>query len=406
MMTLRLAWRNLWRNRNRTLITLAAVAFSTFVMIVSYALMEGIMVQILDNVTSLSMGEVQVHAPEYSEKQSFYASVKQPEKVLKAARGTGAHAVARSYGFGLAAADTKSAGARFWGVNPSDEKQAFKLYKHVYKGKYLGDKARGGVVLGKKLAFSLNVKVGDEIVALVQCADGSLGNELFTVTGILKTVGEEIDRAAAIIHIDDFDRLFVAGGRVHEIVINSSGEIPEKEMKQKMSAAFPKEKVQTWAELLPALGDMLRMFDGMMIVFSSIFALAAGLGVMNTLLMATYERMREFGVLKALGATPWRIVGDVAVEALLLALLGSVLGVLLSLPMCHYLAVVGIDMNALGGADISFSGVAYDPIWRATLTARIIIFSVLSMSTLAFLASLYPAVLAARLDPVKTMRSV
>jgi len=139
------------------------------------------------------------------------------------------------------------------------------------------------------------------------------------------------------------------------------------------------------------------------VVFVFVFSLAAGLGVLNALLMATYERMREFGAVKALGASPWRIVGEVAAEALLIALVSCAAGVIVALAACAYLGVHGIDLSFVGG-NISFSGVAFETVWRASLKFKMIVTSVLSMSVISLLAALYPAILAARLDPVQIMR--
>lgn len=405
MLILRYAWRNLWRNWKRTAITLAAVTFSTAILIVSYALFEGMIVQMVSNATNLSVGEVQVHAPEYREERSFYDSLDDPDSVLRTAEAAGAGAVPRSFGFGLSACETKSAGTLFWGVDPGFENRFFDLPKHIARGSFLSNTPKRGIVLGKKLAHALDADIGDEIVTLVQGGDGSLGNELFTVVGIMKAMGEEIDRTAAIIHADDFAELFVSGGRVHQIALNTRGKIPPQALAEQVSEALPGTDVKTWRGILPALSDILYMFDGFMVIFCGVFCLAAGLGVMNTMLMATFERIREFGAMKALGATPFRIVRDVAAEALILSFLATLIGVAIALPSCYLLKIYGIDTTTIGG-DISAAGVAFDPIWRASVTVRHVVLSVLAMWVFALLASLYPATLAARLDPVEAMRRV
>jgi ABC-type antimicrobial peptide transport system permease subunit len=140
-------------------------------------------------------------------------------------------------------------------------------------------------------------------------------------------------------------------------------------------------------------------------IFGSIFLVAAGLGVMNTMLMATYERTREFGVLKALGTSPWRIVRDVAVEALVLAVVGTALGAAVGAAGALVLERHGIDTSALAGG-VSIAGVAFDPVWRAALRAGALPAPVVAMWAVSVVASLYPAVLAARLEPVRAMQHV
>jgi len=404
MLTVRYSWRNLWRNWKRTAITLAALTCNIVILVVIYCLMDGMIVQAVGYVTDMSVGEVQVHDPQYREERSFYESIDNPGRVMNFAEEHDTAAAPRSYGYGLVAQETKSAGALFYGVDPEREKEVFDLYKHIFKGSYLGDEAAGGVVLGKKLAYSLDADVGDEIVALVQAADGSMGSALFTVTGVLKSVGDDIDRTGAFVHSGDFGELFVSGGRIHEIAFNTRGRVPPGETAGMIASEFPDLETMTWRELKPEFSAMIHVFDQAIVLFLLIFCFAAGLGVLNTLLMATYERMREFGIIKAMGASPLRIVLGMAVEALLLAAVSTVAGLALALPSSWLLKVYGINTARFGAADISFSGIAFDPVWRAHISAEAVFVSIVIVWISCLLASLYPAIVAARLDPVRTMR--
>ena len=407
MNVLRIAWRNIWRNTRRTAVTAAAIALNTAILIVTYGLMEGMIIDTVYNVTHLVVGDAQVHAPEYRADRSFYRSIENPEKVLAAARAAGISAVARSYNFGLVSVGHKSAGAMFWGVDPAAEREAFELAGQLSQGEFLSERGRPvrEIVLGRKLAKSLHAGIGSEIIAVVQAGDGSLGNELFTVRGILKTCGEEIDRGAAIIHQADFEELFVSQGRVHEIALNARGAMTPDQVVAAVEGAAEGLEVISWQDLMPPLADMVNMFDAVMVLFGLIFSLAAGLGVLNTMLMATFERIREFGVLKALGATPWRILRDVSSEAFVLALFASVIGVAIGLGGALYFHHVGLDLSFAGG-DITFSGIAFNPIWRSTLNMKITVSPVVIMLVVCVLAALYPAAKAARIDPVRAMTHV
>jgi ABC-type lipoprotein release transport system permease subunit len=400
--TLQYGWRNLWRNIRRTLITLTAVTLSTAILIASYGLMDGLMQHAISNATNLVVGEVQVHAQGYLADHSIYKALKRPDLILRAAKEKNVAAAPRRYGYGLVAVGTKSAGARFWGVEPDLERTTFDLAKHLQEGRFLPPTSQRGVVLGQKLARSLQAKIGSEIVVVVQAADGSLGNDLYTVTGILKPVGDSIDRNAAIIHAADFAELFVSGDRIHEVALNSRKRLSLEKLTELLSVAAPEEEIMTWRQLLPEVSDMVNLFDVSMLIFGLIFLLAAGMGVMNTMLMATYERIREFGVLKALGATPWRIIRDVATEALVLTALGTILGTIFGLASSYYLQGVGLDLSIFAGT-YSVGGVAFDPIWRATISAKMVYLPVALMLVIGLVASLYPAALAARLDPVKAI---
>jgi ABC-type lipoprotein release transport system permease subunit len=348
------------------------------------------------------VGEVQVHAQGYRRDHSIYKALNRPDLILRAAKQNNVAAAPRRYGYGLVAVGTKSAGARFWGVQPALERTTFDLAQRLSEGRFLSETSQRGVVLGQKLARSLQAQIGSEIVVVVQAADGSLGNDLYTVIGILKASGDSIDRNAALIHAADFDELFVSGGRIHEVALNSRERMSIERLTELLSIAAPEEEIMSWRQLLPEVSDMVNLFDAFIWIFGLIFLLAAGMGVMNTMLMATYERIREFGILKALGATPWRIIRDVATEALVLAALGTVLGTILGLAGSYYLQEVGLNLSIFAGT-YSVGGVAFDPIWRATISARMVYIPVVLMLIIGLLASLYPAALAARLDPVRAI---
>lgn len=400
--TLQYGWRNLWRNTRRTCITLVAVTLSTAILIASYGLMDGLMKHAVSNATNLMVGEVQVHAPGYLADQSIYRALTEPDLILRAAKQKNVAAAPRRYGYGLVAVGSKSAGARFWGVEPALERTTFDLAQHLDQGRFLSEAPERGVVLGQKLARSLQAQIGSELVVVVQAADGSLGNDLYTVTGILKSAGDSIDRNAALIHATDFVELFVSGERIHEVALNSRGMMSLDRLKAMLSIAAPEEEIKSWPQLMPEVSDMVNLFDAFIWIFGLIFLLAAGMGVMNTMLMATYERIREFGILMALGATPWRIIMDVAVEAIVLAALGTVCGTILGLAGSYYLQEVGLDLSIFAGT-YSVGGVAFDPIWRATISAEMVCIPVVLMLIISLVACLYPAALAARLDPVRAI---
>jgi ABC-type lipoprotein release transport system permease subunit len=406
MNTFRIGWRNIWRNGKRTWITVVAIALNTAILIASYGLMQGMMVDMVDNATRMVVGDAQVHAPDYQLDQSMYKSIAEPEKVLKAARQKGIDAAARSYGFGLVSSGSKSAGGIFWGVDPAAERKSFTLSRHMLKGKYLPGQPGKKIVLGQKLAKSLHADVGSEIIAVVQAADGSLGNELFTVCGILKVAGEKVDRGGAIIHRADFEELFVSGGRIHEIAMNAWGKLTPEQVVVAVSAAAGDDEVKTWSQLMPMLAEMVKMMDVAIFIFGFVFFLAAGLGVMNTMLMATYERIREFGVLKALGCTPWRIMKNVSVEALVMAVFSSLAGAVIGVAAGLYFQKYGINLEVMAKDTITFSGVAFNPLWRATMNLKIVLLPVVVMWIICVLAALYPAGKAARIKPVRAMTHV
>ena len=324
------------------------------------------------------------------------------EKVRAFAKENNIGIVERSYGFGLISSGKKSAGTQFWGINPELELNYFDFANNIDEGEFLSETSLNKIVLGKKLARSLAADIGTELVVFVQGADGSLGNDLYYVAGILKNVSDDIDRGAAMILKDDFDILFSTNNIVHEIALNSKGKFEAEEMQKNISLRLKDESVMTWKQLMPFIDSMVDQMSAFMLtIFSLIFTVAASLGVMNTLLMSTYDRMKEFGVIRAIGATPWRIIKQVSMEAVLLTALASIIGVIIGLSVSLYLQVYGIDFSDKG--NLSFGGVVLDPVWKASVSFKIVLLPVVLMFVTSIAASLYPASIAARIKPVEAI---
>ena len=402
MKTIEVSWRNLWRNRTRTNVTIAAVALCIAILIIFQSMIVGLIEKAVFNTTNLVIGEVQIHANGYLNDKSLYKDLKNTEKIKSIAKKNNIGLVERSYGFGLISSGTKSAGTQFWGVNPESELMHFDFAKHINQGTFLKSSSSNKIVLGNKLALSLAAEVGTELVVFVQGADGSLGNDLFYVSGILKNVADNIDRSAAIILENDFNILFSSNNMIHEIALNSKGNFEAEEIQNLMSAEIKDVEIDTWKQLMPTIALMTeKMSVFMRTLFSLIFTIAAGLGVMNTMIMSTYDRMKEFGIIRAIGATPWRIIKQVSLESFILTFVASIIGTVVGLSAALYFQKYGFDVSGQG--NISFGGVVMDPIWKASVSLGIILLPIGLMMSTSILSSLYPASIAARIKPVEAI---
>ena len=402
MKTIEVSWRNLWRNRTRTYVTISAVALCIGILIIFQSMIVGLIDKAVFTTTNLVVGEVQIHADDYLNDRSLYKYLKNTEKIKSIAKKNNIGLVERSYGFGLISSGTKSAGTQFWGVNPESELMHFDFAKHIDQGTFLSSSSSNKIVLGNKLALSLAAEVGTELVVFVQGADGSLGNELFYVSGILKNVADNIDRSAAIMLINDFNILFSANNMIHEIALNSKGNFEAEEIQNLMSAEIKNVEIDTWKQLMPMISLMTeKMSVFMRTLFSLIFTIAAGLGVMNTMIMSTYDRMREFGIIRAIGATPWRIIRQVSLEAIILTFIASIIGTIVGLSVALYFQKYGFDVTGQG--NLSFGGVVMDPIWKSSVSLGIVLLPIALMMLISTISSLYPASIAARIKPVEAI---
>ena len=402
MKTIEVSWRNLWRNPTRTNVTIAAVALCISILIIFQSMIIGLIDKAVFTTTNLVVGEVQIHAEGYLDDRSLYKYLKNTKKIKSIAKKNNIGMVERSYGYGLISSGTKSAGTQFWGVEPELELKYFDFAKHIDQGGFLNNSSSNKIVLGNKLALSLAAEVGSELVVFVQGADGSLGNELFYVSGILKNVADNIDRSAAIILKDDFNILFSADNMIHEIALNSKGNFTAEEIQNLIAAEIKNVEIDTWKQLMPTISLMTeKMSVFMRVLFSSIFTIAAGLGVMNTMIMSTYDRMREFGIIRAIGGTPFRIIKQVSLEAIILTFIASIIGTILGLSVALYFQKFGFDVSGKG--NLSFGGVVMDPIWKGSVSIGIVILPLILMFLVSVFSSLYPASIAARINPVEAI---
>ena len=398
----KLSWRNLWRNPTRTNVTILSVSLCIAVLIIFQSMIVGLIEKTKFTTTNLIIGEAQVHAEGYLDDRSIYKSLQNTEEIHLVAKENNIGLVERSYGFGLISSGTKSAGTQFWGINPESEPHHFDFANHIDKGNFLTNTSLKKIVLGKKLASSIAADIGTELVVFVQGADGSLGNELFYVSGILKNMADNIDRGAAMILREDFNILFSTNNLIHEIALNSKGRLESEEIQKLVSAKTTGVDVETWQQLMPTIAMMTeKMIVFMRTLFSLIFGIAASLGVMNTMIMSTYDRMREFGIIRAIGTTPWRILKQVSLEAILMTIFASIIGVVIGLSVALYFQKYGFDVS--GGGNMSFGGVVMDPIWKASVSVGIVLLPVVLLMLVSVVASIYPASIAARIKPVEAI---
>lgn len=413
---LHIAWRNLWRNPRRTAITVAAIALGYVMLLLFACLLEGIRQQMIDNATRLLLSHMQIHAPDYYPDRSIYQTLEGQDgtdveallsfiKTIPLVRA----ASPRVYGYGLVSSLEYSAGAELVGVLPAQEPHVTALHTRIVQGDYLTGQNPHGLVLGDKLANAIRAGVGSEVVLVTQAADGSLGNDLYTVTGIFHTGNDGLDRSLVLMSLRALQELLhLAPNRIHEIaaVLTDAAEATTvaTTMQTQLSAMLPV-RVQAWPELAPELVEYVRLNQGGTSVLFFIVFLVATIGIMNTMLMAVFERTRELGVLMALGMRPVYVIGLVLTEAGLLAVMSLLLGGGLSAPLLWYLEVHGLDLHSVIGS-LSIVGVVLDPTWYGRQNFTAYLQAALGLTLTAIGAALYPAIRAARFQPVEAMRKV
>jgi ABC-type lipoprotein release transport system permease subunit len=265
-------------------------------------------------------------------------------------------------------------------------------------------------LVGAILARETGIEVGDELAVLGQAADGSMANDLVRVTGILDTPMEEIDRTGIVMPIETVQGIFALPDQAHEITIRGDDPEDAEALAARIEAldGFSELETLPWRILAPEMAQAMGMMGAFSLVVLFIVFLAAAAGVANTMLMSTFERRRELGVLLALGTSPLRLVRMVLYEAVLLGLLGVTIGTLAGGGLILYFSHTGIDAMLGGGADaqdLAMFGVGVDPNVYPFLTLRDLVPGFVGIVIVSVLAALLPALATARLEPMEAMRS-
>jgi putative ABC transport system permease protein len=397
-----MAWRNLWRNKRRTFVTIAAMALALFVELLYSGLIVGMMSGMQEDVVELELGDLQVHAPAYLERPSLYEFMPRSDALLAHLDELGYPATPRLLGGGLAASGEFSAGVALRGIDVAREARVSRIADHVMEGAWVDPADPKGVVIGNRLARILSVGVGGEVVVLTQGADGSIANDLFIVRGVLSSVAAGTDRGAVFLLDAAFRELMVLPRGAHQVVVRRPPQVSEADAKAAVQAFEGDVRVMTWREIMPVVGQMLDSVQAMVSIMYLIVYLAVAILILNAMLMVVFERIREFGVLKAIGAGPLRVFGLILVESLLQACVALVIGVTMALPGMWFLSTKGIDVGGLGGIDMM--GVAMRPMWQGIYTVETVQTPIVLLFVIVVLAVLYPALKASWIQPVQAMR--
>jgi len=400
-----LAWRNLWRNHRRTIVMVSAITIGVWAMIFMSALMRGMVNDMVRDGIRALPGHVQVHHPDFRDDPSILNLIPTSDSVLTAAFSQAGFDgwSSRVKVPAVISSERESRGVTLIGVDPALERSLDAVGSQIAEGRNLEDVNDGGVVIGRKLADRLDTEIGKRIVLMSQDPDNEIADRGYRIVGLFEASLEQVEESFVFVAKATLQKMLRIEDQVTEIaVLASDYRNLEALTEQVTGLAGENVEVLPWQKLNSYLGSMLKVMDGFVLVWMIVIFLALSFGLVNTLAMAVFERVREIGLMLALGMRPSNILGQIIVESLLLLVFGLILGNVLA-----WASIVplqdGIDISAVAQGMEMFgaSSVLYPALeLKDMITANVIVL------VLGFFASLSPAWRASRYEPIEAITKI
>lgn len=407
-----LAWRNLWRHKRRTLITASSIAFGVLLAVTFTGAADYFYTRMIDAGANMGNGHLTLAAPDFNRAPSSKKFLSDAHKLMhQASQLEGVSKVApRIQAQAMFASARKSVGGVFIAVDPVLEKASRNVFlQAIIEGELPEDSSSRGIVVGEDMVDKLGVSLGNKVIYTTTDKNGDIVSDIGRVSGIFKTGADELDGAMAILPLAKAQQVLgYQPDQLNLIALTLTDQRHSVEMQQKLKQmpVFADSEVLNWQQTQPDLAGMIAVDKSSNYISQLLIALLVAAGILNTMLMSVLERVREFGVMIALGMSPKRLFGMVMLESFWLACLGLIIGIIISIPWYWYMYNTGIDLSGAYGDGFSFGGVLMDTTFKLRLFADSILAILLVLFTLALLAGAYPAWRAGRIPVVESLKNI
>ena len=402
MLLLKLAWRNLFRNVRRTLLTVMLVGFSLVTLILTDGIMIGIQESMVGTITQTLAGEAQIHRRGFLDDMDEALFIADPEPIIELVEANEAIAAyaPRVLSAGMISSSYNIAGGLVYGVDADREISVSKIKQAIIEGEYLSGSPRQ-ILLGMPMAELLEVSLGDRIVVTVsEVETGEIGQELFRLSGILEFGVPEIDEGLVFINLGVAQRVIGLDEGVHEIAVRFKNPKDAKNRNHAFYSEVNDDDIEalSWLDLSSAISSFIEIADYGTLIIGIVLFLLAALGLINSLFMSIYERIYEFGVAKAIGTTPRGIVGLVMLESFLIALVSCAIGSILGYYVNSWFEANGIPMGTFEVEGVVLQGVYTKVVIEQFVTLPFYVV------LLVLVAAIYPAMFASRIVPATALQ--
>jgi putative ABC transport system permease protein len=403
-MLIGIAWRNIWRNKKRSLVLLTAIALGLCGGVFSTGLMVGMAETMVNTAIDRYLGHAEIHTKAFKANPIINEFIPNGDSIaasLKSMKGV-IGVSARTVLEGMASSTVTNTGAQIVGVNPSDESTVTTDAKRIIAGEYLNEKGRFPVVVGKKLSEKLDLRLRSKLVLSFAGRDGGIIYGSFRVVGIFETESTAFDGSTLFVRRSDLAALVGGAPLIHEIALRMQNAEVVPQILASIRRSLPDLAVDSWKDLAPDLKFMAEVTDIYMLFFVGIILFGLLFGITNTMLMSVLDRVREFGVLMAIGMKRKRVFWLVMLETVFLSLSGAIVGIVI--------AMVGIDITSRTGIDLSIVAEGLSSYGISSMLYPFI--PTLMYFEIAFLviltalgAAIYPGIKATRLNPATSIRT-
>lgn len=407
-----MAWRNIWRNPRRTALTICAIAFACLLLVFMLSFQFGSYHAMINASVKINTGHIQVQAQGYQDKQSIHLVVSNPAAVgdiLNKIPQVDAYTF-RSKAFSLVSSKDRTYGVAVIGIDPAKEARVSTLKSLIRQGSFLPqddkDQKQPLALIGKPLAANLKIGPGDELTVLGQGRDGSIAATVVRIQGIYSSGMDEFDRSAIHIPLKHFQDVYAMRGAVHEIVIIGKKLNNVAKIKKSIISKIAETKTTCplvaldWTELMPGLRQAIKMDLVSGIIFYLILILVVAFSILNTFLMAIFERTKEFGVLMAIGTTPQRLTKLLLIESASMTMVGIAIGTMVGCLLTWYYQIHGID---IAGSSEILSHYGISGRMHPQLSLLSAVSGPAAVLLITFLTALYPALKVRGLRPVEAL---
>ena len=398
------SWRNVWRNKVRSLVVISAIAIGIFAGVWSAAFFKGMMDQRIDKVIKTELSNIQIHEPEFRKTSEFSNFIPEANNLTAKIRnithvkGVSNRMVVQSM---VASAETAS-GVIIMGIDPGVEPDVTNLNNKIIDGAYFKGIKKNPVVIGKKLAEKLNVKIRSKIVITIQDLDNDIISGAFRVAGIYTTNNNLYDEGHIFVRYSDLVRLSgFPKNAGHEIAISLDNNEYLLEVQEKVKVLAPDYEVLNWKELSPEMSYLTEVMDMYMYIFIIIILLALLFGIINTMLMVVMERTKEIGMLMAVGMNKMRIFSMIVLESVMLSFVGGIVGIIIGAIVSKFGETHPVDLSMWAEG---YQALGYDSFVYTRLQPELIVNVAILVIITGVIAALYPAYKALKNDPADALR--